>query len=297
MATASKLKNQLANKEESQQVSARSLDLKGLLSTPTLRKKFNDVLDKKAPQFMASLLNLYGGDPNLQAAEPLSIVSSALVAASLDLPVDKNLGYAWIVPFYDSKKGFKAAQFQLGYKGYIQLALRSGQYKAMNVIDVHEGELKKWNRLTEELELDLEDTESDKVIGYCGYFRLVNGFEKTVYWTRDEVEAHRIKFNKAKDKNSLNNVWRSDYDAMAKKTVIRNLLGKWGILSIDMQTALSKDVDSEVVADEAPEVIDVAQKELVEEPAAETAKHPKDSSKNDVKVNATDLPSDEELPF
>lgn len=296
MATANKLKNQLANKEEAQQVNARSLDLKGLLSTPTLKKKFEQVLNKKAPQFMASLLNLYGGDPNLQAAEPLSIVSSALVAASLDLPVDKNLGYAWIVPFYDHKKGYKAAQFQLGYKGYIQLALRSGQYKAMNVIDVHEGELKKWNRLTEELELDLEAAESEKVIGYCGYFRLVNGFEKTVYWTKDEVEAHRIKFNKAKDKQSLNNVWRSDYDAMAKKTVIRNLLGKWGILSIDMQTALTKDVDSEVVAEESPEVIDVDPKDLIAEPSADK-EQPKDTGKKDSKIVEPDLPTDEELPF
>jgi recombination protein RecT len=297
MATASKLKNQIANKEEATQVNARSLDLKSLLSTPTLRKKFNEVLDKKAPQFMASLLNLYGGDPNLQAAEPLSIVSSALVAASLDLPVDKNLGYAWIVPFYDHKKGYKAAQFQLGYKGYIQLALRSGQYKAMNVIDVREGELKKWNRLTEELELDLDGADSDKVIGYCGYFRLVNGFEKTVYWTKDEVEAHRIKFNKAKDKQSLNNVWRSDYDAMAKKTVIRNLLGKWGILSIDMQTALSKDVDSEVVAEESPDVIDVDPKDLVAEPLADTAEQPKGADKKNSKIVEPDLPTDEELPF
>lgn len=265
MATAEKLKNQIASKEEAKTVNAHSLDLKGLLSTPTLKKKFEQVLNKKAPQFMASLLNLYGGDPNLQTAEPLSIISSALVAASLDLPVDKNLGYAWIVPFYDKNKGFKAAQFQLGYKGYIQLALRSGQYKAMNVIDVHEGELKNWNRLTEEIELDLDSAESDKVIGYCGYFKLVNGFEKTVYWTKDEIEKHRIKFNKAKDKQSLNNVWRSDYDAMAKKTVIRNLLGKWGILSIDMQTALSKDIDSDTESNEAVEVIDVDPKELIGE--------------------------------
>lgn len=124
MATNAALKNQIANKQEgTKQVSAQSLGLKALLNTPTMQKKFEQVLDKKAPQFMSSLLNLYNGDPNIQAAEPMSIISSAMVAASLDLPVDKNLGYAWIVPFYDSKKGHKAAQFQLGYKGYIQLAL------------------------------------------------------------------------------------------------------------------------------------------------------------------------------
>ncbi|RYM02781.1 recombinase RecT [Sporolactobacillus sp. THM7-7] len=299
MATANKLKNQLANQKAAPKlVNARQLDLKSLLSTPTLKKKFEQVLNKKAPQFMASLLNLYSGDPNLQAADPLSIISSALVAASLDLPVDKNLGYAWIVPFYDHKKGYKAAQFQLGYKGYIQLALRSGQYKAMNVIDVHEGELKKWNRLTEEIELDLDGAESDKVIGYCGYFKLINGFEKTVYWTKDEIEAHRIKFNKAKDKQSLNNVWRSDYDAMAKKTVIRNLLGKWGILSIDMQAGLSKDIDSDIESNGAPDVIDVDPKELVEESKSTDQEPASEPLNNDQQtLDDSDLPDDKDLPF
>ena len=246
MATNSALKNQLANKQDApKKVSAQSLGLKALLSTPTMKKKFEAVLDKKSPQFMSSLLNLYNGDQGLMKAEPMSIVSSALVAATLDLPIDKNLGYAWIVPFYDSKKGHTAAQFQLGYKGYIQLALRTGQYKAINVIPVYEGELVKWNRLTEEIELDLDGATSDKVIGYCGYFKLVNGFEKTVYWTRDQVEAHRIKHNKMKDKTALNNVWKSDYDAMAMKTVLRNMLGKWGILSIEMQKAMTEDEAAE----------------------------------------------------
>jgi recombination protein RecT len=260
MATNAALKNQLANKQASspQQVSAQSLGLKALLNTPTMQKKFEQVLAKKAPQFMASLLNLYNGDVNIREAEPMSIVSSAMVAASLDLPIDKNLGYAWIVPFYDTKKGFKAAQFQLGYKGYIQLALRTGQYKAMNVIEVREGELKKWNRLTEEIDLDLDAATSQKVIGYCGYFKLINGFEKTVFWTRDEVEAHRIKHNKMKNKTDLNNVWRSDYDAMAMKTVLRNMLGKWGILSIEMQKAISEDeAENELkdITDEVSEII------------------------------------------
>ncbi|MBT2661918.1 recombinase RecT [Bacillus sp. ISL-45] len=260
MATNSALKNQLANKQgsEAKQVSAQSLGLKNLLNTPTMQKKFDQVLAKKAPQFMASILNLYNGDPNLQAAEPMSIVSSAMVAATLDLPVDKNLGYAWIVPFYDTKKGGKFAQFQLGYKGYIQLALRTGQYKSINVIEVREGELVKWNRLTEEIDLDLDSATSEKVIGYCGYFKLVNGFEKTVYWTRDQVEVHRIKHNKMKNKKDLNNVWRSDYDAMAMKTVLRNMLGKWGILSIEMQKAMTEDENSERelkdITDEAEEV-------------------------------------------
>ena len=298
MATNAALKNQIANKQEgTKQVSAQSLGLKALLNTPTMQKKFEQVLDKKAPQFMSSLLNLYNGDPNMQAAEPMSIISSAMVAASLDLPVDKNLGYAWIVPFYDSKKGHKAAQFQLGYKGYIQLALRTGQYKAINVIAVREGELKKWNRLTEEIELDLEGATSDKVVGYCGYFKLINGFEKTVYWTKDEIEAHRIRHNKMKDKKALNNVWKSDYDAMAMKTVIRNMLGKWGILSVEMQTAVTEDerethdITDEV--DDEPEVIDYHPEP--EEKKEEVGPDPQPETENE-KQSVKEM-KDNEFPF
>lgn len=225
---------------------------------------------------MSSLLNLYNGDPNIQAAEPMSIVSSAMVAASLDLPIDKNLGYAWIVPFYDNKKGHKAAQFQLGYKGYIQLALRTGQYKSINVIPVREGELVKWNRLTEEIDLNLDEATSNKVIGYCGYFKLINGFEKTVYWTKEEIEEHRIKHNKMKDKKALNNVWKSDYDAMAMKTVLRNMLGKWGILSIEMQTAVMEDEkdESEVkdITGETIEVSNIDNPDIIDVQASEEEK-------------------------
>ncbi|MGG3803130.1 recombinase RecT [Metabacillus fastidiosus] len=247
MATNNKLKNQLASKQETsaQQVPAKSLGLKSLLSAPTMQKKFEQVLEKKAPQFMASLLNLYNGDSGLQKAEPMSIVSSAMVAASLDLPVDKNLGYAWIVP-YSGK-----AQFQLGYKGYIQLALRTGQYKAINVIEVREGELIKWNRLTEEIELDLEAATNDKVIGYCAYFKLINGFEKSVYWTKDEIEKHKKKFSKS------DFGWKKDYDAMAKKTVLRNMLSKWGILSIEIQKALTEDKGEKELKDITEDVSEV----------------------------------------
>jgi recombination protein RecT len=178
---------------------------------------------------MASVLNLVSNDSYLSSVEPMSIITSAMVAASLDLPVDKNLGYAWIVPYRGK------AQFQLGYKGYIQLAQRSGQYKALNVIEVYEGELKGWNRLTEEFEFDQSGRQSNQVIGYVGYFELLNGFKKTVYWTKQEIERHKQKFSKS------DFGWKNDYDAMAKKTVLRNMLSKWGILSIEMQKATITD--------------------------------------------------------
>lgn len=248
MATNQGLKNQLSNQQGTQQVSAQNLGLKSLLNTPTMQKKFEQVLEKKAPQFMSSLLNLYNGDTYLQKATPMSVVTSALVAATLDLPVDKNLGYAWIVPYNGT------AQFQLGYKGYIQLALRTGQYKSINVIEVHEGELVSWNRLTEELELNLDGATSNKVIGYCGFFRLTNGFEKTVYWSRKQIEDHKKKFSKS------DFGWKKDFDAMAKKTVLRNMLSKWGILSIEMQKAVNEDeqiLEVKDITDEKEDMPDI----------------------------------------
>src|SRR5690606_8869355 len=144
-----------------------------------------------------------------------------------------NLGYAWVVP-YGNK-----AQFQLGYKGYVQLALRTGKYRAINAIPICEGELIKWNPLTEELVVDFEQRKSDAIIGYAGYFELVNGFRKTVYWSKEEIERHRQRFSKS------DFGWKNDYDAMALKTVIRNMLSKWGILSIEMQEAYTKDIEQE----------------------------------------------------
>lgn len=266
MATNQTLKNQIAKRQNAsaKKVDPNSLGLKTLLSAPTMKKKFEEVLDDKAPQFMSSLLNLYNGDPNLQKAEPMSIVSSAMVAAALDLPVDKNLGYAWIVPYYDSKKKQTVAQFQMGYKGYIQLALRTGQYKNINALEVHEGELISWNPLTEEIELDFEKRKSDKVIGYTGYFKLINGFEKTVYWPKEKVEAHRQRFSKS------GFAWKDNYDAMAKKTVLRNMLSQWGILSIDMQTAYAKDIeDPEEAPEEQPDIVDADFEEIEEEGQSE----------------------------
>jgi recombination protein RecT len=229
MATTQSLKKQLQNKNNVPQQPTTVQTLKGLLASPTLKKRFEEILDKRAPQFMTSIVNLYSSDPVLQKCEPMSVISAAMIAATLDLPIDKNLGYAWIVP-YGNK-----AQFQLGYRGYIQLALRTGQYKSINVIEVYEGELKKWNRLTEELEIDFDAKKSDVVVGYAAYFELVNGFRKTVYWTKEQVEKHRQKHSKS------GHSWKENYDAMAMKTVLRNMLAKWGILSIEMQNAFNED--------------------------------------------------------
>ncbi|MEP9408543.1 recombinase RecT [Peribacillus frigoritolerans] len=218
---------------------------KDLLEAPNVKSRFEETLKQRSGQFMTSILSLYNNDQALKEADPVSVIQSAMMAASLDLPIEKNFGYAWIIAYKDWKSGKTIAQFQMGYKGYIQLALRSNQYKKINVIPVYEGELTKFDRLTEEFELDYDKRKSDAVIGYAAYFELLSGFKKTVYWPKDQVEMHRQKFNKAKDKKSMNNVWRDDYDAMAMKTVLTYLLKKWGILSVDLQQAIINDETQE----------------------------------------------------
>nr|DAH80638.1 MAG TPA: RecT protein [Caudoviricetes sp.] len=244
MATNDSLKNQLSEKPQ-RNVDPSKLGLKALMSTPTMKKKFEEVLHDNANSFMANVMTLVSNDSYLADSEPMSIMSGALTAATLNLGLDKNLGYAYLVPFNSKNKQTgkweKKAQFVLGYKGYIQLAQRSGKYKSLNVIEVYDGELISWNRLTEEFDFDPNGKQSDEVIGYVGYFELLNGFKKTVYWTKQEIEMHRISNSKDKDKTKLSGVWASDYDAMARKTVLRNLLSKWGILSIEMQEATTSD--------------------------------------------------------
>lgn len=246
MATSKDLKNQLTE-QSNQVVDASKLGFKTLMSTPAMKKKFTDILHEKSDAFMGSLLTLVGGDDYLSKAEPMTIIASALKAATMDLPIDKNLGYAYIVPFNRKEKVGKdwithnEAQFILGYKGYIQLAQRSGQYKALNAIEIYEGQLIEWNPLTEEFQFDYNAKQSDQVIGYVGFFELLNGFKKTVYWTKQEVEAHRIKHVKGFDKTKLTGAWKENYDAMAIKTVLRNMLAKWGILSVEMQNAVTSD--------------------------------------------------------
>jgi len=246
MATNYALKNQLAEKS-TQVVDPSKLGFKALMNTPAMKKKFTDILHEKSDSFMGSLMTLVGGDNYLSQAEPMTIIASALKAATMDLPIDKNLGYAYVVPFNRSEKvGNKwvkhnEAQFILGYKGYIQLAQRSGQYKALNALAIYDGQLIDWNPLTEEFTFDYKAKVSDEVIGYVGFFELLNGFKKTVYWTKQEIESHRIKNAKGYDKEKLSGAWVDNYDSMAIKTVLRNMLSKWGLLSVEMQSAITSD--------------------------------------------------------
>lgn len=273
MATNDSLKNQLADNQTQQVADPSKLGFKALMSTPTMKKKFEDILKEKSDPFMGSLMTLVAGDSYLSQANPMTIVAAALKAATMDLPIDKNLGYAYIVPFNRNEKvgnrwvKHNEAQFILGYKGYIQLAQRSGQYKALNVIPVHEGQLSSWNPLTEEFDFNYEGKISDDVIGYVGFFELLNGYRKTVYWTKQEIEAHRIKNAKGKDKEKLSGAWVDNYDAMACKTVLRNMLSKWGILSIEMQNAVVSDEKTFTTSNDGDlvEEVDIKEAEVVDD--------------------------------
>lgn len=204
---------------------------KNILANEKMKQKFTDILGKKAPGFMASIMSLYNSDAKFQNVDGYSVVNSALLAATLDLPVNKEFGFTWIIPYG------KQAQFQIGYKGYVQLALRTGQYRNLNVAEVHEGELKNFNPLTEEIELDFKSRTSDEIIGYAFYMRLLNGFEKTIYWSKEDILNHAKRFSKT----YKNGPWQTDFNEMAKKTVLKNGLTKWGILSVEMQKAIEVD--------------------------------------------------------
>lgn len=222
--------------------------INGILDGDKMRKRFDELLGQRAPQFISSLVSLVNATPQLQKAiyeDPNSVIGAALKAATYDLPIDPSLGYAYIVPFNNtitdangSKQKRMSASFVLGYKGMHQLAMRTGAYKTINVLDVREGELKSYNRLTEEIQLsfieDEELRESTPIIGYVGYFRLINGTEKTIYMTKKQIENHEKRHRKGQ---YMTKNWRDDFDGMALKTIYRRLIGKWGLMSIDYQTA------------------------------------------------------------
>lgn len=201
---------------------------KDFFAQVNVQKKFEDLLGKKSQGFISSVLQVVNSNRSLKNANPISIYTAAATAAALDLPINQSLGFAWIVPYKGN------ASFQMGWKGYVQLALRTGQYKRINVVKVYEGQFKSYNALTEELNADFSQPSKGKVIGYAAYFKLTNGFEKLVYWDVETVRSHGKRYSK-----SFNNgPWKTDFDAMAMKTVLKNTISKWGIMSIEMQNAV-----------------------------------------------------------
>lgn len=222
--------NEIQTKQPQQQ------SLQQLMNSGAVMKKLNDVLgsEKKAASFVSSVISVANGNQQLRNANPMTILGSAMVAATLDLPVVPTLGLAYIVPY----KG--QCQFQLGYKGLIELAERSGQFK--NIIDevVYEGQLVKKNKFTGEYEFDEDAKKSDTVIGYMARMDLINGFSKTIFWTKEEVEAHAKKFSQA-FRSGYSSPWKSDFDAMARKTVLKALFAKYAPKSVAIQQAVKFD--------------------------------------------------------
>ena len=218
-----------------------------MISTPGYQKMINNTLrdPKKAQRFVASITSAVATNPALQECDPATILSGALLGESLNLSPSPQLGQYYLVPFNNTKNGCKDAQFQLGYKGYIQLALRSGYYKHLNVIAVKAGELVHFDPLTEEVEVNLNPDElareNSATVGYLAMFEYLNGFRKTIYWSREKMENHALRYSKGYAAKKGYTFWEKDIDAMAFKTMLRQLISKWGVMSIDLQTAFEAD--------------------------------------------------------
>lgn len=235
------MSNQLSTKQPKFSVAIQSDTYKNLINR-TLGDK------DRATRFIASISSAVATNAQLQECDAGTILSGALLGESLNLSPSPQLGQYYLVPFNDSKKGYKVAQFQLGYKGYIQLAIRSGQYKKLNVLAIKTGELIKYDPLNEEIEVKLiedeEERENAETIGYYAMFEYTNGFRKSLYWTKNKMEKHALKYSKGYAAHKGYTFWEKDFDGMAYKTMLRQLISKWGIMSIDMQKAMEQDMSA-----------------------------------------------------
>jgi recombination protein RecT len=217
------------------------------LNSDGVKGKFTEILGQKGVGFISSVLSVVSSNQSLANADQNSIYTAALMAASLDLPINQNLGLAYIVP-YNAKQSDgtykQMAQFQLGYKGFLQLAQRSGQFKTINSTDVREGEIVSWDRMSGEITFDwIQDSKvrlSKKVVGYLSYFKLLNGFENSLYMTVEEIDAHAKKYSQTYKKYGTG-LWRDEFEGMAKKTVTKLNLSKNAPLSIEMSKAVISD--------------------------------------------------------
>ena len=254
------VQNSLARQDQSMKLSV-------YLQNDAVKKQINQVVGgKNGTRFISSIVSAVQSTPALQECTSPSIVNAALLGEALNLSPSPQLGQFYMVPFDNKKKGCKEAQFQLGYKGYIQLAIRSGYYKKLNVLAIKEGELVRYDPLDEEVEVNLIDDdilrEEAPTMGYFALFDYENGFRKTLYWSKKKMLAHAEKYSFAfyknggakslelleqgkipeKDMWKYSSFWFKDFDGMALKTMLRQLISKWGIMSIDLQNAIDKDM-------------------------------------------------------
>lgn len=243
----------------------RPIDLfKSVINAPSVQAQFQNALGKHKDNFVASMIDLYTGDKALQECKPAAVVAEALRAATMNLPLNRSLGFAYIIVFKNTVRNQDGSYtkvptptFVPGYKGYIQLAMRTGQYKTINADFVYEGELRQVNKLSGEVAFDGEK-KSDKIIGYFCYFELLNGFSKTLYMSVEDMAAYALRYSpsfKGKNRPTLEALvrnaqsgqvtsqvgWNGNFNDMGLKTVIRRLLSKYGYLSVEMMNAISKD--------------------------------------------------------
>lgn len=228
------------------------VSVKQYLASPAVKQRVEDLLKDKAANFNTSLTAIVGQDAKLAECTPQTLFMAALTAAALDLPINKHLGFAHIVPFKNTRAGVTEAQFQLGWRGYVQLAQRSGQYKSIAAVEVYEGQLVDEDPLAGNT-YDWKAKTSDTVIGYVARFKLVGGFEKDLYMSVDDIKKHAGRYSQSYKQGY--GPWKDNFDAMATKTVIKLLISKWGPMSVDMQRAV--EVDSAVIKEDGnPEYID-----------------------------------------
>lgn len=284
------------------------------LTSDAIKHKINEMVGGRDGQrFITSIISAVSTNPALSECEHSTILSAAMLGESLKLSPSPQLGQYYMVPFKDKKRGCKVAQFQLGYKGYIQLAIRSGYYKKLNVLAIKQGELVRFDPLEEEIEVNLVENDTERedlpTIGYYAMFEYQNGFKKAMYWSREKMMAHADKYSMAfsakafeklqageipeKDLWKYSSFWYKDFDGMAYKTMLRQLISKWGIMSIDLQKAMDGDMgtinedgsvdyvdnyaadESPAPAEEpAPVVVDESTGEIIEEAPAPVGDDP-----------------------
>ena len=233
-------------------------------------QRFNEVLGANSAGFISSLMTLWRNNEKLQMCDSNSILGAAGQAAILKLSILPQMGYAYVIPYYDSKAKKYVATFQIGYKGLIQLAMRSGQYSRLNATEVYEGEIRGRNVITGELETG--ERTGDEIIGYVAYMELVNGFNKTLYMTRAEIEDHAKRYSDSYradvEKNQSRSIWSKNFSAMARKTVLKKLLTTYAVMSVEMQNtslAVALQADQSVITKEKFRYIDNGDAEVLRE--------------------------------
>lgn len=275
--------------------SQQRLGLTAYLTQDAVKDQINKVIGgKNGQRFISSIVSAVQTNPALKECTNQSILSGALLGESLKLSPSPQLGQYYLVPFKDNKHNVTQAQFQLGYKGYIQLAIRSGQYKKLNVLAIKEGELIRFDPLNEDIEVNLiadeEERENAPTIGYYAMFEYTNGFRKAMYWSKAKMEAHALKYSKGYKAKKGYTFWEKDFDSMAFKTMLRQLISKWGIMSIDMISAL--DADMAVINEDGTKEYVDTEPDVIDMPADDVSNQPQEEPKTEAPQEQATEPTD-----